>query len=308
MPGISITYKNVPDPIALPAKHRHQSDVDFPVIAFDFNETLTPSLEYPIEFGPYPGVVDVLQDYAAKGCCLHLTTAGLYYGKQDLPVFLAKQKALQAWMDKYQIPMGFIGGKVPSDCYYDNDFIGFDPKNPDWNAVSKQIHNGLKGRFELKNGKYVPVGHETVGKPIPDDIPKDLQPMEPRGYSSVRLDVDFHRTLFSASSSSTYTPPKPNALEIVNQFYDDGVTIRLSCAGWSPLTHTAAESQERFNGLVWHCQKYGVRYDRIVTKDFHHVGVDDKGVRAKNWKADYPLIVAKLKQANRDMPNLSMPA
>ncbi len=81
---------NIPDPVPLPEAHQHDSDVAFPVVGFDFNQTLTPDMEYPIASGPYPGVKEVLDTLKSRGCCLHIMTSGLYYGTQDIPVYRSR--------------------------------------------------------------------------------------------------------------------------------------------------------------------------------------------------------------------------
>lgn len=304
---LSIRYrKNIPDPVPLPPAHKHDSDVAFPVIGFDFNNTLTPAQEYPIEAGPYPGAKAVLDELKTRGCCLHIMTAGLYFGKQDIPVFRARQRALQAWCDQYEMPIDFIGGKVPSDCYYDNDYVEV-PSEPDWEEIGSQIEQRLGSRFKLVNGSYVAVPHQPIGRPMPDKIPP-IEPLEPRGYSTPRLDVDLHKTFFIASSSQRMSPPKPHALEIVTDFYNSGITIRFSCAGWSPMTHPQQDAEERFDGLVWQLAEAHAPYDRIVTKDFHHVGVDDKGIYAQDWERDLPRIKTMLKESERYTPELQWPA
>lgn len=309
MPGISITYrKNIPDPIAIPKEHIHDSDVDFPVLAFDFNLTLTPSEEYPIDSPPYPGVVDVLQTFKRRGCCLHITTAGLYLGTQDIPVFQARQKMLYEWCTKYDIPIGFAGGKVPSDAYIDNDAVNVPLKKSDWDVIATQIEARLASRFTLKNGTYVPTPHQAIGRDMPDPVPT-VEALPPRGYSSARLDIDFHKTLYPASSSQRYSPPDPDGLKLNNAFYTSGYTIRHSCAGWSPLSHPKPESDERYRGLVWQEQKYGSLYDRIVTKDFHHVITDDKAVPFMgDWEAVIPLTTQMLDDAGKASPGLQWPA
>ena len=280
----------------------------FPVLGFDFNLTLTPAKEYPIEDKPFPGVKEVLDTFKGRGCCLHIMTSGLYYGTHDIPVFMSRQRQLYEWCNRYEIPIDFAGGKVPSDVYYDNDAVNVPLGKPDWDTIGSRIEDKLASRFALVKGKYVPIPHTAIGMPMPDPVPMAVE-LPPRGYSTVRLDVDFHKTLFPASSSQRYSPPYPMGLKMVNAFYVSGYTIRLSCAGWSPLTHPQAESDERYRGLVWQCAQYGVLYDRIVTKDFHHVITDDKAIPANgDWEADVPKIQAMLARDERRAPDLMWPA
>ncbi len=51
-----------------------------------------------------------------------------------------------------------------------------------------------------------------------------------------------------------------------------------------------------------------IPFDNIVTKDHGDIYVDDKGIRAVDWKADIPRIETKLKESKRSMPALAWPA
>src|SRR5207249_2723102 len=142
-----------------------------------------------------------------------------------------------------------------------------------------------------------------------EDFPalNEVPPERPRGYSGPRLDVDVHKTLSQANSSTRDAPPNPGAVQAVTNFYNQLVTIRLSCAGWSPMTHEADEANERLAGLRQYMADNAIPYDNIVTKDHGDIYVDDKGITAKDWEADVPRITAKLKESKRATPALQWP-
>src|SRR5207244_514974 len=115
--------KNIPDPIPLKPEHRHSTDEDFPVVCYDFNGTISPATKYPIVGSPFPGVGEFIRFLDSRGVCQHITTSGLYFGKYDIPIFLARQRMLQSFCDEFEIPIGQIGGKVPSDIYYEDRMV-----------------------------------------------------------------------------------------------------------------------------------------------------------------------------------------
>src|SRR5207245_1701531 len=177
-----------------------------------------------------------------------------------------------AWAEKYGLPLGYVGGKVPADVYLADNEVNVPLENPDWDVIGAEAEEILALNWNVKDGIFVSNDRPSLGTPI-TDFPSstDLKPDERRGYSTARINVDMHRTLFAASSSTLQGPPLPGAVEAVNSIYDAGWTVRVDCAGWSPLTHTAMVAGERYNGLRWQVQQAGVKYDRVGPNDYAQV-------------------------------------
>lgn len=278
-----------------PKIHQHSPDEPSPVIDFDFNQTLTPGREYPILEEPFPKVKEVLDRLAGMGCCLHVTTSGLYYASQeDLDMYMARLMMLDAWEQLHGLPISLNLPKMPADVYYDDRMI-FVPSKPDWGEIGEQIEAMLAPRFDLVNGRWdrkkkIRTGTEIEEFPDIEDYPRD----HPRGLSGARLDVDLHRTTSTASSSLRNGPPSPGAFENLKKLYDLGVTIHMSCAGWNPKTHSVKEWKQRLAGLRFWLEANSLPYDTLVTKDHGDVYVDDKGFPFTNWKADTAKLIKRL--------------
>lgn len=303
--------KRIPNPITTPVAHQHKQTDDYPTICFDFNKTLTPSEDYPITAAPFPNVKPVLDTLKSRGACLHITTGSMYVGTSDIGIYLARRALLQAWLDQYQLPMDFIGAKVPSDCYYDDRMVEVPPLSSevDWNRIGDEIFTRLltERGFTLDlsgDAKYhrqpniVEPGREIDNFPRLSDVP----PEQPRGFSGPSLDVDLHGTASTGGASTKVGPPFPGAVQSIKKFYDSGITIRMSCPGWSPLSHSAVESNQRLAGLRKWLSDYNVSYDNVVTKDHGDLFVDDKGIKSSrdnggNWGKDIGRIQARLDSA-----------
>lgn len=301
-----------------PVEHIHDPDEPNPVITLDLDGTIKPQVRrgdggnYPLtdDYAVlFPKVKKWLDRWSARKACIHVATAGLYYGGiSDLEVFQARQVMLASWKAEWGVPIQIFLPKVPSDIYYDDRMIVVpgDPsldKNegrkftPDWDLIGVQVESDLAKRFDLIDGEYIRKPKNRIGKEIEDwpdlkDWPRDF----PRGYSGPRIDVDMHRTLSLASSSLRLAPPRPNARDVMAEYYRLGVSIRVSCAGWNPKTHSFADWQRRLAAIRMWLQQNSIPYDRIATKDHADIYIDDKGFRFTDWLADRPGILKRLPQ------------
>jgi hypothetical protein len=294
--------------------HWHDPDEPRPVLTFDFDGTLKPQIakgdggNYPLTdkwSDPFPDVKKWLDRWKSRGACLHLATAGLYLdGSNDFEVYQARVSMLQSWQRRYGLPIDLILPKVPVDVYYDDRMIEIpgDPSMidgpgpaPDWNEIGELAEKEMDRRFFLDEASlWTRKDKKRIGEEIEAWPDSKLFRDHPRGYSGGRLDVDMHRTLSSASSSMRVAPPRDQAVETVRDFYRDGVTITVSCAGWHRQTHTLVDSTRRLAGIRQWLQQWSVPYDRVAEKDHADLYFDDKGVRFTGWRADVPKIKAKL--------------
>jgi hypothetical protein len=301
--------------LARPPEHIHDPDDPQPVITVDLDGTLKPQVKrgdggnYPLtdDFAiPFPKVKKWLDRWTARKACIHCASAGLYFGKEDTEVFMARQVMLQSWKAEWGLPLQIFLPKVGSDIYYDDrmTLVPGDPaldENegkrfiPDWDLVGMQVEKDLNKRFDLINGVYVRKEKKRVGVEIEEwptltEWPRD----SPRGYSGPRLDVDMHRTLSLASSSLRLAPPRLNARDVLSEYYQLGITVYISCAGWNPKTHSLIEWQNRLAGIRMWLQQNSIPYDRIVSKDHADSYIDDKGFPFMDWVGDRPAILKRL--------------
>lgn len=283
------------------ANHLHASDQPSPVLVFDLDGTLKedPNASYPLaDVAPRDGVKAALDKFVAQGCCLHLATAGLYYGnQQDLDVYYSRMCQIDAWLKRHGLPITLILPKSPSDCFYDDRMV---PAGAglDWADLADEAQRRLSLRFSLVDGRWerkqrAPRGTPYDEFPRPEDAPQEM----PRGFSGPRLDADIHRTVSEASSSKMIAAPKPGAVERLTELYNQGVSIYLSCAGWNPATHNDKETvQGRLAGIRQWLADNSIPYDRLVSKDHGDLFFDDKGVAHVNWDDDYPAICSTLEK------------
>ena len=224
---------------------------DQPCIAFDLNGTLTGAEHYPITAGPYPGIKELLDRLSAQGCCIHVTSAGLYVGDQhDLDVQEARIAMCEAWATQYGLPINLWLPKHPATCYVDDRMVPM-PESHDMAAVGASIDATLQERFKLgDDGLWHRVENPEVGTKITDwPDPDEVQPDSPRGFSGPRVDIDVHQTTVNATSSTRIGEGMPGAKAAITALYDAGVTVYLSCAGWNPSTKDSQEVvQQRLAG------------------------------------------------------------
>src|SRR6266581_2607780 len=313
----TLLEEQVAEFIPRPKEHQHDPDEPHPVLTFDFDGTIKPQIfkgdggNYPLtdKFSdPFPNVKKWMDRWKSRGSCIHIATAGLYYdGIAGLEVFNARLAMINSWKMRYGLPIDLILPKVPSDAYYDDRMIEIkgDPsmkeglsKPPDWDQLGEQAEKEMERRFFIDGmGLWTRKEKKRIGEEIEIWPDSSLFRDYPRGYSGSKLDVDLHRTLSTASSSMRVAPPRPDAVDCIQQLYQDGVTITVSCAGWHRQTHTLVDSIRRLAGIRQWLQQWSVPYDRVSEKDHADLYFDDKGVRFTNWLADMPKIKAKLPRA-----------
>lgn len=297
-----------------PKSHWHDPDEPRPVLTFDFDGTLKPQIwkgdggNYPLTdkySDPFSGVKKWLDRWKSRGACLHIATAGLYYdGPAGLEVYLARLAMVDSWCKRYGIPIDLILPKIPVDAYYDDRMVeipgnpamkdGLTPP-PDWDKIGTFAEQEMERRFFLDDtGLWTRKEKKRIGEEIEDWPDDKLFKDHPRGYSGPKLDVDMHRTLSQSSSSMRVAPPRPNAVETMLEYYESGITITVSCAGWHRRTHSQIDSIRRLAGIRQWLAQWSVPYDRVAEKDHADLYFDDKGVRWSDWLADRPRIRAKL--------------
>jgi hypothetical protein len=309
----NLLQERVAEIIPRPPLHQHDPDEPRPVITLDFDGTIKPQIQqgdggtFPLmkNADPFPKVKNWLDRWYSRGACIHVATAALYYaGPQDLEIYNARLNMLTGWKSEFGMPISLFLPKVPSDLYYDDRMVVVpgDPTLkpaikfvPDWDVVGTLVEADLKKRFDIVDGLWTRKEKKRVGTEY-DEFPdiKDYPIDHPRGYSGPRLDVDMHRTLSLSSSSLRYAPPRPNAREVITEYYNRGITIRISCAGWNPKTHSFEDAQRRLAGIRQWLLENSIPYDRIVTKDHADAYIDDKGFRWTDWLADKPGILKRL--------------
>lgn len=276
-----------------PAEHNHEYDGgEFPVLVLDLHGTLTPCAGFPLTEAPFDGVREFLDRMAARGCCNHISTASLHE-TGDPQVYDARLAQVEAYCERYSLPIEFIGPNTEADARLDDRMVPIPPK-PDWSEIAAQAEARLLETFELVNGKYQ---RRTDLEPVGEEIEfpaAEADADQPRGYTTPRIDIDIHRTLNPAWGSAREAPADPAGVAMVNQFYDEGFQVQLSCPGWNPATRPETSAQ-RLTAMQRYAREYGVRYDRIVAKDDSDLHFDDKGIRfTGDWKLAEAQIRARL--------------
>lgn len=289
-----LTKEAVYTETARPPEHHHSTDEGGqPVIVFDLHGTLTPARGFPLS-PPWPGVKEALDWWAGKGVCLHLASKTLSPYHSPL-VLKARRALIDAWIVEHSLPISFVTGKVAAHVYYDDRMVPVGPDG-DWEQVRADVDAQLAQRcYEADDGTLKLLALPERGKPIEDfpdleDVPDD----SPRGLSGPVLDVDVHRCLSEANSSTREGELAPGALEALQVIYAAGYTVHLSCAGWDPSTHDRDESQQRLAAMRAQVRQAGVPYDEFVSKDHGTAFVDDKGICHRDWETDLPLLLAAL--------------
>lgn len=296
-----VLAERVYDDIRRPKVHDHATDEgNPPVIVFDLHGTLTPSPAFVAVNLPgfmeasFDGVKEALEVWAGQGICLHIATAGLDPSQQDPLVRMARKTLIEAWYTTYGLPISWVTGNVRARAYYDDRMVPVYAGN--WEAVGRGVEAQLAERTEmLPSGIRKLIALPEQGELITDwPDPADVPPDRPRGLSTRILDVDIHRCLSSANSSTREGRMRPGAAEVLQDIWDRGYGIHLSCAGWDPLTHTQEESSQRKASLQMQAREAKVPFDQLVAKDHGTVFVNDKGLAYRDWKRDHPLILRTL--------------
>ena len=286
-----------------PPQHIHDQNGevdDQPCIAFDLNSTLTPCDTYPITSPPYPGVKAMLDRLSSQGCCIHVTSAGLYVADpHDLDVQQARIQMCQAWATEYGLPIQVWLPKHPATLYVDDRMVP--AFGGDAEQIGAALQTVLERRFKLgDDGIWHRVEKPIQGQKIEDwPDPETVAPDTPRGFSGPSIDIDVHMTTIQASSSTTIGEAMPGAVEAISALYDAGITVYLSCAGWNPATKTDPDVvEQRLAAQRQQIRAAGIPYDRLVTKDHCEGYADDKGVPFTTWAETLPLILARLGSAD----------
>lgn len=291
-----------------PAAHNHENEQPArPILGFDLHRTLTPDYGFPLLQPPWPGVKGFLDRMVSRNCCIHIVTASM--DTTDPQITDVRKSMIQSWAQQYGIPVSWIGPNVDANVRLDDRGIAVlstDTAAPDWDALGKQAEKALAQTWYIdpddgcyyKREDIKPVGNTIDRYPEITDTPPDA----PRGWSTPLLDIDIHRTINPGWGSTREDKPLPGSVQAIQTLYSQGFQIELSCAGWMRSTHTQAQSDQRLAAFRIYMRKYGIPFDRIVTKDDVDVWFDDKTVGFTNWKAALPLVTARLTDAIKEHP------
>lgn len=276
---------------------------DQPCLAFDLNLTLTEDNSYPLNMPPYPGAKELLDRLKSQGCCIHVTSAGLYIGdKHDLDVQAARIAMCQAWATSHGLPIDLWLPKGPANVFVDDRMVN--ALDHDFDRMSAEIDSVLQRRFKMgDDGLWHRFENGERGKKITDfPDPAELDQDHPRGFSGPIIDIDVHSTTLDATSSQRSGLPMPGAVDAIKQLYNVA-TIHLSCAGWNPATKDdPTEVEQRLAAQRQQLLAAGIPYDRLVTKDHCEVYVDDKGVPFTTWEETLPKVLDKLAHPSPTTP------
>lgn len=300
-----------------PAYHRHDYGQNtMPVLSFDLHRTLTPDIGYPLVSDPFDGIKEGMDQFVARGCCLHVCSASLDFPDQSIDD--ARQALGMHWFRSKGLPVSFFGPNAEASTRIDDRGITV-PEEPDWMALWAAAEKMLAKTYDLdkKSGKYVrradltPVGDVIDDDEYPDD--KDV-PMDcPRGFTTPLIDIDMHRTLMPAWGTRRDAAPNPDGVKCIREWYRAGYSIQISCAGWNPsLVDDSDFSAQRAAWQRRYLLQWGIPYDRLVTKDDYDVWFDDRvlpfggdwGVIDKEIEARYgPEVRSWPASAVGDIPN-----
>jgi hypothetical protein len=297
-----------PETQTRPAEHNHENEFPArPILGFDLHRTLTPDYGFPLLNAPWPGVKAFMDRMVSRNCCIHIVTASM--DRPDSQIVDARKAMIQGWAQSYGIPVGYIGPNVDANVRLDDRAIAVnstDTVAPDWDALGKQAERSLAKTWYIdpddgcyyKNPDIKPAGDQIQQFPEITDTPPDA----PRGWSTPQLDIDIHRTINPGWGSTREDKPIPGAAQAIQTLYSQGWQIQLSCAGWMRSTHTQAQSDQRLAAFRIYMRKYGIPFDRIVTKDDVDVWFDDKSIAFTNWKTSLPIVTAQLMLAIKEHP------
>jgi hypothetical protein len=297
-----------PELTTRPAEHNHENEQPGrPILGFDLHRTLSPDYGFPLLAPPWPGVKAFMDRMVSRNCCIHIITASM--DRPDPQIVDMRRSMIQSWAQGYGIPVGYIGPNVDANVRLDDRAItvnSTDTQAPDWDALGKQAERALAKTWYIDpdDGCYYKIPDVT---PVGDTIQQfpeitDTPPDAPRGWSTPQLDIDIHRTINPGWGSTREDKPISGAAKAIQGLYSDGWQIQLSCAGWMRSTHTQAQSDQRLAAFRIYMRKYGIPFDRIVTKDDVDVWFDDKSVPFTSWKASLPVVTARLLSAVKEHP------
>lgn len=276
-----------------------------PVLSFDLHHTLTPDAGFPLTSPPFPGVREFLSLMAARGCCLHISTASI--DETDSDIARVRKQQIHAWCDRYGLPVSYVCPNSHAEVRVDDRGINVPPR-PDWGAIAETAVAQLEQTHELdENGQYrrrddlQPVGERRQSWPKLSSVPAD----RPRGFSTPMVDIDVHRTLDPAwGTGRVPQAPDPEAVAFVRDLYDAGYQVQFSCAGWNPALDVDGDSSDRLAGIVQYLLTYDIPYDRVVSKDDYDVRFDDKAVPFTTWPE---VRAAVLAAAGKPIPKAAAP-
>jgi hypothetical protein len=292
-----------------PAAHNHENEMPSrPVLGFDLHRTLTPDYGFPLLAAPFPGLKAFMDRMVARGCCIHIMTASL--DRPDVQIISARKAMVVAWVANAGLPVSYIGPNVDANVRLDDRGVTVESTPttaPDWVAIGRQAEQRLAMTWTIDpiTGRYVrrddiiPVG--TVIENFPEIT--DTGPDAPRGWSTPQLDIDLHRTINPGWGSTREDNPPPGCVTAIQGLYADGWQIQMSCGGWMRSTHTQAQSDQRLASFRIYLRKWGIPFDRIVTKDDVDLWFDDKVVRYTSWSASLPRVIDALVLAQTEHPS-----
>lgn len=102
-----------------PAQHRHgYGENQMPVLGFDLHQTITPDLGYPLPTPPFDGFKEGADQFAARGCCLHICTASLEV--VDVDIYNARVGMIWQYIRFFGLPIGWVGPNTESTLRIDD--------------------------------------------------------------------------------------------------------------------------------------------------------------------------------------------
>ncbi len=275
--------------------HRHDYGQNtMPVLAFDLHRTLTPDIGYPLVSDPFMCIKEGMDQFVARGCCIHVWSASLDFPDQQIDD--ARQALGMHWFRSKGLPVSLFGPNSEASTRIDDRGIMV-PEDPDWDALWGQAEKMLSKYYEIdKDGKYArrddlkPDGRLIDGDEFPDD--EDVPQDNPRGFTTPLIDIDMHRTMMPAWGTRRDAPPDPKAVKCIREWYRAGYTIQISCAGWNPsLVDNPKFSEQRAAWQRRYMLQWGIPYDRLVTKDDYDIWFDD---RVLGFGGDWDAIDAEI--------------
>lgn len=273
----------VPEKKPRPAYHLHDyGQNEMPVLAFDLHQTLTPDIGYPLVSEPFDCVREGMAQFVARGCCIHVWSASLDF--PDPQINDARQALGVHWFRAKGLPVSYFGPNAEASTRIDDRGIMV-PPNPDWDALWGQAEKILAKTYDIdsKSGQYRrrkdlnPIGRliDDDEYPDPGDVPMD----QPRGFTTPLIDIDLHRTLMPGWGTRRDARPDPDGVKCIREWYADGFSVQISCAGWNPMTVPDPDfAGQRAAWQRRYLAQWGIPYDRLVTKDDFDVWFDDRVV------------------------------
>ena len=270
-----------PEKTPRPDYHRHDyGQNEMPVLGFDLHRTLTPDIGYPLVSDPFDCVKEGMDQFVARGCCIHVCSASLDFPDQTIND--ARHELGMHWFHSKGLPVSWFGPNSEASTRIDDRGVMV-PEEPDWDALWGLTEKQLAKTYEIdkKTGKYVrrkdlqPVGEVIDDDEYPDDedVPQDA----PRGFTTPLIDIDMHRTLMPAWGTRRDAPPNPDGVKCLQEWYRAGYSIQISCAGWNPsLVDNPEFAAQRAAWQRRYLRENRIPYDRLVSKDDYDVWHDDR--------------------------------